>query len=193
MPTEDHKVGRRPRSSHRSAAAAAAGPGLLIGLVIAAVVAFCNATSSAQLAAAYPASGGTYVYGRERLGPWSGFLAGWGFVIGKTASATAMAMAFAAYDAPAGWERPVAITAVIVLAAVNYHGVTRTAGLTRNIVALVLSIRASRPRHLARQQQRSRRKTSGSAVSRARGHWGWALGRRVECQWSVVVGLRIPL
>ena len=87
-------------------AAAAAGSGLLLGLVIAAGVAFCNATSSAQLAAAYPRSGGTYLYGRERLGPWPGYLAGWGFVVGKTASAAAMAMTFAAYTAPAGWERP---------------------------------------------------------------------------------------
>ena len=44
-------------------AADAAGAGLVIGLVIAAAVAYCNATSSAQLAAIYPASGGTYVYG----------------------------------------------------------------------------------------------------------------------------------
>ncbi|MFH5877711.1 APC family permease [Arthrobacter sp. NA-172] len=120
-------------------AATAAGSGLLIGLVVAAAVAFCNATSSAQLAAAYPTSGGTYIYGRERLGPWSGYLAGWGFVIGKTASAAAMAMTFAAYAAPAGWERPVAVAAVVVLAAVNYHGVTRTAGLTRLLVLLVLA------------------------------------------------------
>ncbi|WP_284981403.1 APC family permease [Arthrobacter sp. efr-133-TYG-118] len=120
-------------------AAAAAGSGLLIGLVVAAVVAFCNATSSAQLAAAYPTSGGTYIYGRERLGPWSGYLAGWGFVIGKTASAAAMAMTFAAYAAPPGWERPVAIAAVVVLAVVNYHGVTRTAGLTRLLVLAVLA------------------------------------------------------
>ena len=49
-------------------AAGAAGSGLLIGLGIAAVVAYCNATSSAQLAAVHPQSGGTYVYGRERLG-----------------------------------------------------------------------------------------------------------------------------
>ncbi|WP_024819998.1 APC family permease [Arthrobacter sp. 31Y] len=120
-------------------AAAAAGSGLLIGLVVAAFVAFCNATSSAQLAAAYPTSGGTYIYGRERLGPWSGFLAGWGFVIGKTASAAAMAMTFATYAAPQGWERPVAIAAVVVLTAVNYHGVTRTAGLTRVLVIAVLA------------------------------------------------------
>lgn len=57
-------------------AAAAAGAGLLIGLGLAAVVAYCNATSSAQLAAVYPTSGGTYVYGRERLGDWWGFVAG---------------------------------------------------------------------------------------------------------------------
>ncbi|MCD4852416.1 APC family permease [Arthrobacter sp. AK01] len=119
-------------------AAAAAGSGLLVGMVVAAFVAFCNATSSAQLAAAYPTSGGSYVYGRERLGPWYGFLAGWGFVIGKTASAAAMAMTFAAYAAPQGWERPVAIAAVVLLTAVNYHGVTRTAGLTRILVVAVL-------------------------------------------------------
>ena len=56
--------------------------------------------ASAQLAARYPTSGGTYVYGRERLGEWWGFLAGWGFVVGKTASCAAMALTFAAYAVP---------------------------------------------------------------------------------------------
>lgn len=119
-------------------AARAAGAGLLVGLVIAAVVAYANATASAQLAAQYPTSGGTYVYGRERLDHWWGFAAGWSFVIGKTASCAAMALTFAAYAAPAGWERAVAAGAVVGLAAVNYHGVTRTAGLTRVVVAVVL-------------------------------------------------------
>ncbi|MGV8886118.1 MAG: APC family permease [Microbacteriaceae bacterium] len=119
-------------------AALAAGNGLLIGLVVAALVAFCNAASSAQLAARYPTSGGTYVYGRERLGPWWGFLAGWSFIIGKTASCAAMAMTFAAYAAPAGWEKPVAIAAVLALAGVNLRGITRTAQLTRIIVVMSL-------------------------------------------------------
>jgi basic amino acid/polyamine antiporter, APA family len=122
-----------------SPAASVAGAGLLIGLGVAAVVAYCNATASAQLAAEYPTSGGTYIYGRERLGPWWGFLAGWGFVIGKIASCAAMALTFAAYVAPGAWQRPVAIAAVIILAMVNYHGVTRTAGLTKIIVAVVLA------------------------------------------------------
>ncbi|SEO64716.1 basic amino acid/polyamine antiporter, APA family [Trujillonella endophytica] len=120
-------------------AAAAAGAGLLIGLAIAAVVAYCNAMASAQLAAQYPTSGGTYVYGRERLGEWWGFLAGWGFVVGKTASCAAMALTFAAYAAPAGWQKPVAVAAVLTVTAVNYRGVTRTAGLTRIVVAVVLA------------------------------------------------------
>ncbi len=119
-------------------AAAAAGSGLLIGLALAAVVAFGNATSSAQLAAAHPTSGGTYAYGRAELGPWWGFVAGWGFVIGKTASCAAMALTFAAYAAPEGWERVVAAVAVVALATVNWFGVTRTAALTRVIVVVVL-------------------------------------------------------
>src|SRR4051794_30255974 len=119
-------------------AAAAAGAGLVMGLGIAAVVAYCNATASAQLAAAYPTSGGTYVYGRERLGPWWGFLAGWCFVIGKTASCAAMALTFAAYAVAPVWQRPVAVVAVVGLAAVDYRGITRTARLTRLIVAVVL-------------------------------------------------------
>jgi len=123
-------------------AAASAGTGLLIGLVVAAIVAWCNASSSAQLAAQYPMSGGTYVYGREELGPWWGFAAGWSFVIGKTASCAAMALTFAAYAAPAGWEKPVAALAVLALAVVNYFGVTRTAFLTRILVVITLLVLA---------------------------------------------------
>ena len=121
-----------------SPAAQAAGSGLLVGLAVAALVAFCNATASAQLAAAYPTSGGTYAYGRARLGPWWGYLAGWSFIVGKTASCAAMAITFAAYAAPAGWEKPVAVIAVLALGGVNALGVTRTALLTRILVSIVL-------------------------------------------------------
>ena len=122
-------------------AAAAAGSGLLIGLGIAAVVAFANAFSSAQLAARYPVSGGAYVYGRERLGRWWGFLAGWGFVIGKTASCAAMALTVAAYALPGfGWvQRGVAVLVVVAVTAVNLRGITRTAGAARWLVAASLA------------------------------------------------------
>jgi APA family basic amino acid/polyamine antiporter len=123
-------------------AAAAAGSGLLVGLVVAAVVAWCNATASAQLAAQYPTSGGTYVYGRERLGPWWGFVAGWGFVVGKTASCAAMALTVATYavggDARA--TRFLAIAAVVGLTIVNLRGITKTARLATVLVVLTIGI-----------------------------------------------------
>ncbi|MEU0255634.1 amino acid permease [Streptomyces sp. NPDC006184] len=123
-------------------AARAAGPGLLPGLAVAAVVAYCNATSSARLAARHPASGGTYVYGRERLGAFWGYLAGWAFVVGKTASCAAMALTVGVYVWP-GQAHVVAVAAVVALTAVNYGGVQKSAWLTRVIVAVVLAVLAA--------------------------------------------------
>ncbi|MCW2865530.1 MAG: transporter [Actinoallomurus sp.] len=120
-------------------AAAAAGRGVLAALLLAAVVAYCNATSSARLAARYPASGGTYVYGRERLSPFWGYLAGWGFITGKTASCAAMALTVGAYAWP-GQAHLVAVIAVVALTAVNYAGVQKSAWLTRLIVAIVVAV-----------------------------------------------------
>ncbi len=112
-----------------------AGSGILVALAIAAVVAYANATASAQLAAVHPVAGGTYAYARAEIGPWWGFIAGWSFVVGKIASCAAMAMTFAAYAAPPGWEAPIAALAVAALATVNCLGVTRTALATRILVA----------------------------------------------------------
>lgn len=128
-------------------AAEAAGSGLLFGLALAGLVAWCNATSSAQLAAIHPESGGTYVYGRRQLGPAWGHLAGWGFVVGKTASCAAMALAVGAYVWPEH-ERLVAILAVTAIALVNIGGLERTALVTRvllgvSLVALVVVVIAA--------------------------------------------------
>lgn len=122
-------------------AAAAAGSALLLGLAIAAVVAFCNATSSARLAARYPVSGGSYVYGRERLGDFWGYLAGWSFVVGKTASCAAMALTVGLYLWPAH-AHAVAVAAVAALTAVNYRGIQKSAMVTRVLVAAVLAVLA---------------------------------------------------
>jgi amino acid transporter len=123
-------------------AARAAGSGLLIGLAVAAVVAYCNATSSARLAALYPASGGTYLYGRMRLGEFWGYVAGWGFVVGKTASCAAIALTVGIYAWPSQ-AHAIAAAAVVALTVVNYAGVQKSAWLTRAIVAVVLGVLAA--------------------------------------------------
>ncbi len=122
-------------------AAQAAGPWLLVGLALAAAVAWANATSSAQLAAQYPESGGTYVYGRERLGPGWGFAAGWAFVVGKTASCSAMALTAATYafGSQTAGTRVTAIGVVAILTWVIARGITKTAALARVLLALTLA------------------------------------------------------
>jgi basic amino acid/polyamine antiporter, APA family len=120
-----------------SPAADAAGTGLVVGLLIAGVVAFCNAASSAQLAAVHPQSGGTYVYGRRQLGAFWGHLAGWGFVVGKTASCAAMALTVGAYLWP-DQDRAVAVVAIVAITVVNIGGLSRTVAVTRVLLAVSL-------------------------------------------------------
>lgn len=78
-------------------AAGIAGPGVILAIAAAAVVATFNALNSAQLAASHPVSGGTYEYGYKYLRPWLGFAAGWMFLCAKCASAATAALGFAGY------------------------------------------------------------------------------------------------
>jgi APA family basic amino acid/polyamine antiporter len=78
-------------------AAGVAGPATILAIAIAALVATCNALSSAQLAASHAVSGGTYEYGYRYLNPALGFTAGWMFLCAKTASAATAALGFGGY------------------------------------------------------------------------------------------------
>ena len=122
-------------------AAARAGSWVWASLAVAAVVAVCNALSSARLAAQFPAAGGTYVYGRELLGPLPGFLAGWGFVVGKTASCAAMALTVGLYLWPEQ-SSVVAAVAVLALTVLSVLGVQRTATASKVLVGIVLAVLA---------------------------------------------------
>jgi len=122
-------------------AAAAAGGWLLLAVALAGLVAACNAMSTAELASAHPESGGGYVYGRERIGPWAGRLAGVAFLTGKTASAGAAAGAFGLYVLPA-YPWAAAVAAVIGVTALNMAGVQWTARGAWVLVSGVLAVLA---------------------------------------------------
>ena len=117
-------------------AAAEAGAALAWAVLLAGVVAALNAGSTAQLAAVHPVAGGVYAYGRAELGPWPGFAAGIGFVLGKTASIAAIALAIGAYVWP---ERPEAVATAALAAswALNSRGITRTSGASLVIASAV--------------------------------------------------------
>lgn len=121
-------------------AAQSAGSWILLSLALAGLVAWLNATSSAQLASQFPTSGGTYAFGREMLGPWWGYVAGWSFIVGKLASASAIALTFAAYVLPLQWQRSGAVLIVVLLTLVNMRGITRTAMLGLAIVIPVIAV-----------------------------------------------------
>jgi basic amino acid/polyamine antiporter, APA family len=122
-------------------AAGVAGPAFLVGLLIAAVAATCNALSSAQLAAEYPQSGGTYEYGYRVLNPWAGYAAGWMFLASKISAAGTVALGLAGYlDAlvPGLHPRAIAVGAIVVFTVLNYFGVRRSSRANLAIVAVSL-------------------------------------------------------
>lgn len=123
-------------------AAGAGGASIIIGILIAGAAATANALSSAELAATYPQSGGTYEYGYRVLHPWAGYVAGWMFLASKTAAAGTVALGLAGYLEslwPALEPRAVAVGAIVVFTAVNYLGVRKTSRLNLAIVAATLA------------------------------------------------------
>ena len=125
------------------------GPAVVVSIVLAAIVAACNATGSAQLAAAHPISGGTYEYGYRFVHPIAGFLAGWVFLIAKSASAATAALAFAAYlraaIGPTMSLPPVgvALPAVAVVTAIVALGIRPTTSVNAVIVTITVTALAT--------------------------------------------------
>lgn len=126
-------------------AVSVAGPAVILAIALAAIVALCNALSSAQLAANHPTSGGTYEYGYAYLRPWLGFTAGWMFLCAKSASAATAALGFAGYTLivfghhESNWRIPLALSAVLALIIVVLAGMRRSSRTNIAIVSITLA------------------------------------------------------
>lgn len=116
-----------------------AGTGLVVAVVVAGIIAGLNATSAARLAALHPESGGVYAYARIRIHRGAGLLAGYVFVLGKTASAAAAALTIGVYLHP-GNPAIVALVAIVVMLAVDLRGIVRSVRVSAIMVALVVGI-----------------------------------------------------
>ena len=120
--------------------------------VLGGVIALCGALSLAELAAAFPQSGGVFVYLRETYGRGVAFLFGWTVLFLGPAGAAGIALVFAEYLgtlvplSPMG-TRLVAAGAVLVVSATGYRSVrgagalmsAATAAKVAAIAALVLA------------------------------------------------------
>ena len=106
-------------------AARSAGAWLPLAVLLAAAVAAASAFAEADLAADDPGPGAGYRYGRERLAPWVGRLAGVAALLASAAAAAAAGLVFANYVLP-GHPRLVAVPLIVVVCALNVSGLRWT-------------------------------------------------------------------
>jgi basic amino acid/polyamine antiporter, APA family len=116
-----------------------AGSSLFIALAIAASIAALNAISNARMARRFPESGGGYVYGRECIHPIAGQIAGWVFLVGKAASASAAALAIGVYVSP-GNEKFTAVLAIAIILFINLLGIRYSVGAMTVLISIVLLV-----------------------------------------------------
>lgn len=115
---------------------------LLPAILLAALLALFNALASAELAAAHPVSGGAYEYGHVWLTPSLGFVAGWVFLLAKSASAATAALGVSAYlrhlagGEADGLAVPLAVVTSIGVTALVISGLRRSNAVNLVIVSL---------------------------------------------------------
>jgi APA family basic amino acid/polyamine antiporter len=142
-------------------AAGHAGAALVVSVLLAAAVSLLTALSFAELTAWLPREGSVYELGRQLLSPFTGFLAGWMWMLSNTFGGAAVSLGFAYYlvafvpRLPARW---VAVAICLVFTALNYVGVRHSARLNNVLVVAKLAILSffciagllhSRPAHFA--------------------------------------------
>jgi APA family basic amino acid/polyamine antiporter len=130
--------------------------GMLLVWAVAGVLTLIGALVTAELASAFPRTGGVYVFLTEAFSPLVGFLWCWAmFWSMHTGIIAALAMVFARYvghfvPLDAGGLRVVAIAAILALSAVNYASVrqgsalqTTLTGIKVAAIALVIALGAA--------------------------------------------------
>lgn len=126
-------------------------PLFLVAWILGGAVALAGALTYAELAAAFPRSGGIYVFIREAFGPLPAFLFGWAELwiirpgafgaIGITASAYTLRTlgldpAAAVAGLPLRAEQALGAAYIVIVAGVNYYGIHRGAVLQNVSTAL---------------------------------------------------------
>lgn len=120
-----------------------AGPGLVLSIIIAAVISLFTALSFVELTRWQPAEGGVYIYVHSLLSPFTGFLAGWMWIVSNIFGGAAVSLGFAHYlEAllPVVDHRLFAAALCIVLTLLNYIGVKHSALFNNALVTVKISI-----------------------------------------------------
>jgi len=120
-----------------------AGSALVVSMLVAAVIAFFTALSFAELTAWQPVEGSVYEYARQVISPFSGFLAGWMWMVSNTFTGAAVSLGFAYYLTATFPSLPANVVAAVLclaLTALNFFGVRKSARLNTILVIAKLLI-----------------------------------------------------
>ena len=130
-------------------AAGASGPAFLLAFLLNGAVTLFTAASYAELGSAYPEAGGGYLWVKEGLSPFFGFLSGWMSWFAHSLACSLYALGFGSYTADLlyrsgvtmlGMEREglsvvLAVAVAIFFTFINYLGASE-AGAVGNIVTM---------------------------------------------------------
>src|SRR5438477_4451924 len=111
-------------------AAAQAGSGILMAMLIGGVIVLATGLSGAQSGITFPEEGGAFVWTRKLGYPRLSFLAGCAYIAEGTVGLGIIALAFASYSAQIFQGLPIplaASVAVLLVALINFFGVSPTA------------------------------------------------------------------
>lgn len=121
------------------AAAAVAGPGLVVSVLIAAGVSLLTGFTTAALSRMYPHSGGVYLFTREAISDFAGFLVGWAWLFSNVIGGATVAVGFGYYLSfffP-GLPKAVGIVGVVVLTVWIQLLGTRESSRFNNVLGVV--------------------------------------------------------
>ena len=125
--------------------AGVAGPGVVVSIVLAGVIASFNALSFAQLSAYMPKEGGGYEFTYHLVSPFAGFLAGWMWVFSNVFIGAAVSLGFSHYLANLfpifeGSVTFVAAVLCLLFTFLNYTGVRQSARVNDVLVVAKILI-----------------------------------------------------
>lgn len=91
-----------------------AGPGIIVSIILAGVIASFTALNFAQLSAYMPTEGGGYAFSYRLISPFAGFLAGWMWVLSNVFAGAAVSLGFAQYLVAIFPSLPVTLVAAVL-------------------------------------------------------------------------------
>jgi APA family basic amino acid/polyamine antiporter len=104
-------------------------PFIMCVWIVAGAISVVGALACSELGAAFPATGGQYVFLREAYGPLAAFLCGWSlFTVSRSAQIAWLAVVFSLYSSyfvslGAAGSKLLSVSILIIFTAVNYRGV----------------------------------------------------------------------